>query len=151
MKNYLRQPYFTYEHKNLSDLMIEMKKASVNITIVLDEYGAATGMITLEDLIEEIVGDIRDEYDYDEEDPLTAINENEYIVEGQMNLDDFNDDLETNLTSDDYDSVGGFIMERLDRMASVGDTVETEEVTLVVEQMEKNRIEKIHVYRKPCQ
>ena len=138
MKNYLRQPYFTYEHKNLSDLMIEMKKASVNITIVLDEYGAATGMITLEDLIEEIVGDIRDEYDYDEE-------------EGQMNLDDFNDDLGTNLTSDDYDSVGGFIMERLDRMASVGDTVETEEVTLIVEQMEKNRIEKIHVYRKPCQ
>ncbi len=151
MKNYLRQPYFTYEHKNLSDLMIEMKKASVNITIVLDEYGAATGMITLEDLIEEIVGDIRDEYDYDEEDPLTALNENEYIVEGQMNLDDFNDDLGTKLTSDDYDSVGGFIMERLDRMASVGDTVETEEVTLVVEQMEKNRIEKIHVYRKPCQ
>lgn len=151
MKNYLRQPYFTYEHKNLSDLMIEMKKASVNITIVLDEYGAATGMITLEDLIEEIVGDIRDEYDYDEEDELTALNENEYIVEGQMNLDDFNDDLGTKLTSDDYDSIGGFIMERLDRLATVGDTVETDEITLVVEQMEKNRIEKIHVYMKSRQ
>lgn len=149
MKNYLRQPYFTYEHKNLSDLMLEMKKASVNITIVLDEYGAATGLITLEDLIEEIVGDIRDEYDYDEEDEIKAINENEYIVEGQMNLDDFNDSLGTKLTSDDYDSVGGFIMEHLDRLAVDGDMVNTDNVTLVVERMVKNRIEKVHVYKHP--
>ena len=77
IRNYLRQPYFTYEYKGLSDLLLEMKKASVNITIVLDEYGAASGLLTLEDLIEEIVGDIRDEYDYDEEDELRPINENE--------------------------------------------------------------------------
>lgn len=148
MKNYLRQPYFTYEHKNLSDLMLEMKKASVNITIVLDEYGAATGLITLEDLIEEIVGDIRDEYDYDEEDEIKALNEHEFIVEGQMNLDDFNDSLGTNLSSEDYDSIGGFIMEHLDRLATDGDTVETPEVKLVVDSMEKNRIEKVHVYKR---
>ncbi len=147
IKDYLRQAYFTYEQKNLSNLMFEMKKASVNITIVLDEYGAASGLITLEDLIEEIVGDIRDEYDYDEEDEIKAISENEYIVEGQMNLDDFNESLGTKLYSEEYDSVGGFIMEQLDRIAVLGDKVETDEVTLVVEHIEKNRIEKIHVYK----
>lgn len=149
MKNYLRQPYFTYENKNLSDLMLEMKKASVNITIVLDEYGAATGMITLEDLIEEIVGEIRDEYDYDEEDDIKALNDNEYLVEGHMNLDDFNDDLGTNLESSDFDSIGGFIMEKLDRLATEGDIVEVDNIILKVEKMDKNRIETIHVYFKP--
>lgn len=149
MKNYLRQPYFTYENKNLSDLMLEMKKASVNITIVLDEYGAATGMITLEDLIEEIVGEIRDEYDYDEEDNIKALNDNEYLVEGHMNLDDFNDDLGTNLESSDFDSIGGFIMEKLDRLATEGDIVEIDNIILKVEKMDKNRIETIHVYFKP--
>lgn len=147
MKNYLRQPYFTYEHKNLSDLMFEMKKASVNITIVLDEYGAATGLITLEDLIEEIVGEIRDEYDYDEEDEINAISENEFVVDGQMSLDDFNEDLGTNLYSQDYDSIGGFIMEQLDRLAVEGDKVAVDHMILVVDDIEKNRINKVHVYK----
>ncbi|MDY5576814.1 MAG: hemolysin family protein [Lachnospiraceae bacterium] len=145
LKNYLRQAYFTYEYKKLSDLMIEMKKASVNITIVLDEYGAASGLITLEDLVEEIVGEIRDEYDYDEEDALKAVSENEYIVEAQMNLDDFNDYLGTNLSSDEYDSLGGFIMEHLDRIAIPGDIVKTPEITLIVDSTDKNRIETVHV------
>lgn len=145
IKNYLRQPYYTYEYKNLSDLMFEMKKASVNITIVLDEYGAASGLITLEDLVEEIVGDIRDEYDYDEEDELICIKPNEYFVAAQMNLDDFNENLNTHLSSDEYDSIGGFIMETLDRIAKKGDVVETDEVTLVVDSTDKNRIEKVHV------
>ena len=125
--------------------MIEMKKASVNITIVLDEYGAASGLITLEDLVEEIVGEIRDEYDYDEEDALKAVSENEYIVEAQMNLDDFNDYLGTNLSSDEYDSLGGFIMEHLDRIAIPGDIVKTPEITLIVDSTDKNRIETVHV------
>lgn len=145
IRNYLRQPYFTYEYKNLSDLLLEMKKASVNITIVLDEYGAASGLLTLEDLVEEIVGDIRDEYDYDEEDELQQISEHDYIVEAQMNLDHFNDILNTNLTSIEYDSIGGFIIEHLDRIAQPGDVVETPDVTLIVDSTDKNRIEKVHV------
>ncbi len=149
MKNYLRQPYFTYEHKNLSDLMLEMKKASVNITIILDEYGAATGLITLEDLIEEIVGDIRDEYDYDEEDKIKTINENEYVVEGQMSLDDFNDFLGTDLVSREYDSIGGFIIEKLDRLAVAGDIVEVDNITLTVKAVNKKRIESVYVHITP--
>ena len=145
IRNYLRQPYFTYEYKGLSDLLLEMKKASVNITIVLDEYGAASGLLTLEDLIEEIVGDIRDEYDYDEEDELRPINENEYIAEAHMKLDDLNDMLKINLSSPEYESVGGFIIEKLDRIAKWGDIVETPDVTLIVDSINKNRIEKVHI------
>lgn len=145
IRNYLRQPYFTYEYKGLSDLLLEMKKASVNITIVLDEYGAASGLLTLEDLIEEIVGDIRDEYDYDEEDELRPINENEYNAEAHMKLDDLNDMLKINLSSLEYDSVGGFIIEKLDRIAKSGDIVETPDVTLIVDSINKNRIEKVHI------
>ena len=146
IRNYLREPYYTYEYKKLSDLLREMKKASANITIILDEYGAASGLLTLEDLVEEIVGDIKDEYDYDEEDLLKAVSDTEYIVEAQMNLDDFNDILGTKLVSDEYDSVGGFIIEHLDRMAHTGDMVETPDISFLVDSTDKNRIEKVHVF-----
>lgn len=146
IRNYLREPYYTYEYKKLSDLLLEMKKASANITIILDEYGAASGLLTLEDLVEEIVGDIKDEYDYDEEDLLKAVSDTEYIVEAQMNLDDFNDILGTKLVSNEYDSIGGFIIEHLDRMAHTGDIVETPDISFLVDSTDKNRIEKVHVF-----
>ena len=146
--DYLRDVYYTYEYKKLSELMSEMRKDSVNITIVLDEYGAAVGLITIEDLLEEIVGDIRDEYDYDEEDNLKEVAPNEYIVDGQTKLDDVNDVLNLSLVSEDYDSIAGYIIGSLDRLPKEGDTVENENVTLVVDQMDKNRIDKIHIYIK---
>lgn len=150
VSNYLRPAFYTYEYKKLSELMLEMKKDSVNIIIVLDEYGAATGLITLEDLLEEIVGEIRDEYDYDEEDDIKTVNEDEFLVDGLTKIDDFNDNLnlKEKLYSEDYESLGGYIMEQLDRLAKVGDIVETKELTLVVDTMDKNRIDKIHVFRK---
>lgn len=149
IRNFLRQAYFTYEYKKLSDLMLEMKKASVNITIVLDEYGAASGLITLEDLVEEIVGEIRDEYDYDEEDDLNPIRENEYLVQAQLNLDDLNERLNLHLKSNEYDSVGGFIIEHLDRIAHEGDIVETPEATLIVQSTDKNRINTVDIILHP--
>lgn len=150
VSNYLRPAFYTYEYKKLSELMLEMKKDSVNIIIVLDEYGAATGLITLEDLLEEIVGEIRDEYDYDEEDDIKTVNEDEFLVDGLTKIDDFNEnlDLKERIKSDEYESLGGYIMEQLDRLAKVGDIVETKELTLVVDTMDKNRIDKIHVFRK---
>ena len=142
----LRDVYYTYEYKKLSELMAEMRKDSVNISIVLDEYGAAVGLITIEDLLEEIVGDIRDEYDDDEEDILKEVAPNEYLVDGQTKLDDVNELLNLSLTSDDYDSIGGFIIGSLDRLPTTCDKVETEAVTLVVDLMDKNRIDKVHIY-----
>lgn len=148
IRDYLRDVYYTYEYKKLSELMVEMRKDSVNITIVLDEYGAAVGLITIEDLLEEIVGEIRDEYDYDEEDSFKEVAPDEYVVDGQIKLDDVNDSLNLTLTSDDYDSLGGYIIGSLDRLPAEGDKVETDKVTLVVDSMDKNRIDKVHIYIK---
>lgn len=144
--DHLRQPLYTFESKKLSELMVEMRGTSNNIVIVLDEYGATAGLITLEDILEEIVGDIRDEYDEDEEDELICLSGNEYLVEGAMKLDDLNHKLGLELTSEDYDSVGGWVIDRLEHLPSQGEEVEGDGVRLVVEQVEKNRIDKIHVY-----
>ena len=123
-----------------------MRKTSNNIVIVLDEYGATAGLITLEDILEEIVGDIRDEYDEDEEDELIQVQEGEYLAEGSMKLDDLNDSLGLRLISEDYDSVGGLVIERLDHLPSQGEEVECGGIRLVVEHVEKNRIDKIRIY-----
>lgn len=144
IRDILRKPYYTYEHKNTSELLIEMRKSSINIAIVLDEYGATAGLITLEDLLEEIVGEIRDEYDMDEEDPIQKINDLEYMVQGSMNLNDLCDMLDLDLISKDYDSIGGYMIGLLDHLPTVGESITTpEEVFLRVEDMEKNRINKI--------
>ena len=110
IKDLLREPFFTYEQKNTSELFLEMQKNSINIAIVLDEYGVTAGMITLEDLLEEIVGEIRDEYDADEEDPLIQTGEREYCVQGSMNLEDLCDVLNLPFYSEDYDTIGGYLI-----------------------------------------
>ena len=147
IKNILREPYFTYEYKNISELLVEMREASFNIAIVLDEYGETAGLITLEDILEEIVGEIHDEYDENEEENIRKINDSEYIIEGSTNLDDLDDELKFGLESEDYDSLGGFIIELLDRMPETGDEVVTANgIRLVVEKMDKNRVELVHAY-----
>ena len=146
LRKYLRQPYYTYEFKKVSELMLEMRKATSNIVIVLDEYGATAGLITLEDMLEEIVGEIRDEYDEDEEEAFIRISENEYLVEGAMKLDDLNDRLDTHLESEDYDSIGGLVIGLLDHLPEEGEEVTFGNLRLVVEKVEKNRIDTIHLY-----
>lgn len=143
---HLRQPLYTFESKKLSELMVEMRKTSNNIVIVLDEYGATAGLITLEDILEEIVGDIRDEYDEDEEDELVKVGEEEYLVEGAMKLDDLNRKLGLDLSSEDYDSVGGWMIDKLEHLPAQGEEARWDNVRLVVEQVDKNRIDKIHLY-----
>lgn len=144
IRDILRKPYYTYEHKSTAELLVEMKKSSINIAIVLDEYGATAGLITLEDLLEEIVGEIRDEYDMDEEDPIQQINDYEYMVQGSMNLEDLCATLALDWSSEDYDSVGGYVIGLLDHLPTVGECVTTPEgVFLRVEDMDKNRINKI--------
>ena len=147
IRNILREAHFTYEYKKISELMLEMKDYSVNFTIVLDEYGSTAGLITFEDLLEEIVGEIRDEYDSAEEELIQQVGPNEYIIEGSMKLDDINDALELSLDSEDYDSIGGLIIELLDHLPQVGESVTTADgIRLVVDSLDKNRIEKVHMY-----
>lgn len=147
VRDILRETYFTYEYKNISELLVEMRDASFNIAIVLDEYGETAGLVTLEDILEEIVGEIHDEYDENEEEFFKKLGDFEYIIEGSLSLDDVNDRLDISLESEDYDSLGGFIIEHLDRLPEVGDEVITEnEIKLVVETLDKNRVESVHVY-----
>ncbi len=145
VKDFLRKAYYTYESKKLSELMREMKKTSVNIIIVLDEYGVTVGLITIEDLLEEIVGDIRDEYDIDEEDEFKQLSENEYLIEGQMKIDDLNDRLGFHLSSENYDSVGGLIIENLDRIPAAGDSILLDNIRLTVQKLDNKRIDRILV------
>ena len=148
IRNILREPYFTYEYKATADLMIEMRKASVNLAIVLDEYGATAGLVTLEDLLEEIVGEIRDEYDEDEVEDIKEIQpDREYVVQGSAKLDDINETLHINLESEDYDSIGGYIIEQLDCLPNEGQSVTLESgIRLVVDHLDKNRIELVHIW-----
>lgn len=142
----LRDVYFTYEYKKTSDLMMEMRQSSSNMAMVLNEYGSTEGMITLEDLLEEIVGEIRDEYDDDEELLIQKIDENTYTVPGGMKLDDINDALDTEFASEDYDSIGGLIIEKLDKLPSEGESVTLEDGTiLMVETFSQNRIEQVRL------
>lgn len=148
LRDILREAYFTHEHKGISELLVEMRQAALNIAIVLDEYGETAGLITLEDILEEIVGEIRDEYDENEEaEVFKQVNEFEFIVEGSMNLDDLNDRIDLNLESEDYDSLGGYIIEQLDRLPDEKDEVIIgNNVRMVVDALDKNRIEKVHIY-----
>ena len=140
----MRQAYYTYEFKKTADLLIEMREKRANVSFVLNEYGATVGMITLEDLLEEIVGEIRDEYDEDEEELIQKVEERTYLVEGSMKLSDINDELGTLLASEDYDSIGGLIIENLDRLPEDGETIVTDQdVTLQVKGINQNRIEKV--------
>ena len=147
VRNILREAHFVFEHKKIRELLAEMMEASVSIAIVVDEYGDWTGIITLEDVLEEIVGEIHDEYDEPSDDLIYQVAPNEYIAEGAISLDDFSDRLDTEIESEDYDSLGGYILEQLDRIPDAGDAVTTESgIRLVVDSVDNNRIELVHVW-----
>lgn len=145
IRNFLRSAFYTYEAKKLSELMLEMKKTAVNIVIVLDEYGVTAGLITLEDLLEEIVGEIHDEYDLDEDEPIKKVADNKYILEGQMKIDDLNDYLNVKLSSEDYDSIGGLFIEHLDRLPAIGDQIVIDNLSFKVTSMDKMRINMVEL------
>ena len=146
VRNLLREPYFTYEHKNTADLFLEMRKSSISLAIVLDEYGVTAGLITLEDLLEEIVGEIRDDYDADEEDDITRISDREFYVLGSANLNDVSEALSLHFTSDDYDTIGGYCLGLLDHLPEKNEIILTDNnILLRIDRMEKNRIERIYI------
>lgn len=146
IRDIMRTPFFTYEHKNTAELFSQMQESSINIAIVLNEYGTTAGLITMEDLLEEIVGEIHDEYDYNEEEDLFAINDHEYLAQGSMNLEDLCDSLDIHLESEDYDSIGGYMIGLLDHVPQEGESVTAPDGTVLrVDKMDKNRIEKIYI------
>ena len=148
IKKVMRSPLFVYEFQKSAEIFSEMKESSVTMAVVLDEYGAASGLITMEDLIEEIVGEIRDEYDEDEDDLIVDLGNNTYDVDASVKLDDINDALALKLTSDDYDSLAGYMIELLDKLPEEGDEADTDELHLKVTKVERNRVERIELVKK---
>ena len=149
VKEHLREPLYTYEYKKTSSLMVDMRKTGANIVIVLDEYGTTVGLITLEDMLEEIVGEIRDEFDADEDEGITKISETEYLIDGSTNLDDVNDRIGLELSSEEYESIGGIIMEKLGRLPVEGEVITFDNIILTVRKMDHARIEKVGLKLKP--
>ena len=147
VKELMREPVYVYEYQKTAQIFTDMKSSSVTMCIVLDEYGITAGLITMEDLVEEIVGDIRDEYDEDENELIKEISEGHYDVDGAVKLDDLNDAIGTDLESESYDSIGGLMIELLDRLPHEGDVVRTGEVTLKCSKVTKNRVDRVDVVK----
>ncbi|MBR5337537.1 MAG: HlyC/CorC family transporter [Lachnospiraceae bacterium] len=146
VRDILREPVYTYENKNTAELLMEMRDSADSYAIVLDDYGVAAGLVTLEDLLEEIVGEIHDEYDEDEPDPIEKVSDNEYVVEGTARLDDINDELGTDLRSEDYDNIAGYLLECLEHLPADGEEyTDKDGVRFCIISMDKNRIEKVSI------
>lgn len=145
IRNYLRKAYYTYEYKGTAELLSELRAANTSIAIILDEYGTTAGLVTIEDLLEEIVGEIRDEYDEDETEELSQVTDREFLVEGSAKLSDVNEKLELELESEDYDTIGGFVIGLLDHLPMTGERTEYEKIVFIVERMQKKRVELIRM------
>ena len=144
ISKYIREPFHTFEFKKIIELFKEMKKTRNHIAVVLDEYGGTVGLVTIEDLVEEIVGEIEDEYD-EEKNPVEVIKENEYIVEGSLRLHDISDLIGINIDSEEFDSVGGLMIEDLGRMPEEQEEVTVNNIRFIAEEIEKNRIKKVRM------
>ena len=145
VKDILREIAYTYEGKHLSELFLEMKQKGESLMAVLDEYGDLAGIVTMEDILEEIVGDIRDEYDEDEELEIVKISDQVYEVQGHVSLDDVNEKIGTSFESEDYDSIGGLLIEHLERLPENGDSVDVGDCTLTAKEVDKNVIKVVEI------
>jgi putative hemolysin len=144
LEDHIRKPYFTYESKSAKELFGFMRSKRITMAVVLDEYGGTSGIITLVDLLEEIVGDINDEYDEANEE-IKTIAENTYIVEGSTKIEDVNEALNIELESEDFGSIGGYVIGLLGHFPQKGEKVESENVSFSVEETFRNRIEKLRL------
>lgn len=144
IKQYIRDPFFTYEFKKITQLLEEMKKDKSQMAIVVDEYGGTAGLITIEDLVEVIVGDIEDEFDEDE-DEIEVISSNEFLVEGSTKISDVNEVLNINLESEEFDSIGGYIIGYIKHIPEENEVIEVDRVKFNIESVDKNRIKKIRI------
>ena len=144
MKKYMREPYYTFEFKNLAKLLSEMKKNRTHMVIVLDEYGGTAGIVTIEDLVEEIVGEFQDEYDELEED-IFVVKEDEYLVAGSTRIEDVNEMIGTSIESEEFDSIGGFVTGIIGRLPGEHEVIEHNGIKYTIESIDKNRIKKIRI------
>ncbi|MEW5869036.1 MAG: hemolysin family protein [Chloroflexota bacterium] len=143
LRSLLRPAYFVPEAKKVDELLTEMQSQRIHMAIVVDEYGGVAGLVTMEDIVEEIVGEIQDEYDQGEEAPYQELKDGDYLFLGRIDLDDFNETMGSDLPKEDADTLGGYIYSRLGRVPTVGETVRKDNLLLTVEQVSARRIRKV--------
>lgn len=148
VRDLIRPAYFVPETKRADMLFKEMQERKVHLAVIVDEYGGTAGIVTIEDLVEEIVGDIKDEYDFNEEAEYVKLSENEYLVDGGMNLDDLNELLDVELPTDENDSIGGYVYSQLGHVPEIGETIEEPALLMRVEAVENRRIRKVYIARR---
>jgi CBS domain containing-hemolysin-like protein len=147
LRQLLRPANFIPESKKVDELLAEMQSQRIHIAIVADEYGGVAGLVTLEDIVEEIVGEIQDEYDQAEELPYQMISEDEAVFHGRIDLDDFNEIMDSHLATEEADTLGGYIYSRIGRVPKSGETILEDDLELIVEQITSRRIRKVRVRR----
>ena len=147
IKTVMREPVFVNEFVKISDFFKKMQQVKTHIAIVLDEYGGVAGIVTMEDLVESIVGDIYDEYDQQDEE-VRKLKENIYVINGNSKLTEIQELLQVELVSKDYESLGGYLMDKMGKIPTQGDIYEDENFKFVISSMDKNRINKVKVIRK---
>jgi putative hemolysin len=150
IRELVRPAYFVPESKKLDDLLHEIRQKRTHMAIVVDEYGSVAGLVTIEDLVEEIVGDIKDEYDR-EENLFEKVTQFEYIFDAKINIDEFNELMDTDLENEDYDTLGGFLLGQLDKIPIAGDTITFKNLTFTVLTTRGLRITKVKVEREGSQ
>jgi len=143
LRDLLRPAYFIPEAKKVDELLAEMQNQRIHMAIVVDEYGGVAGVVTLEDIVEEILGEIQDEYDQGEESPYQELPDGEFVFQGRVDLDDFNEVIGCNLPKDEADTIGGFIYSRIGRVPSSGENIQVDNLLLTVEQVSARRIRKV--------
>ena len=148
IRDLMRPAYFVPETKRADTLFEEMQERKIHLAVVVDEYGGTAGLVTIEDLVEEIVGDIKDEYDVNEEAEYTQIGEDEYVVDGGMNLEDLNELLDIDLPNDENDSIGGYIYSKLGHVPEVGEVIEEPNLLMRVDEVENRRIRKVYIAKR---
>lgn len=148
LKKYIREPYYAYEFKRITELFKELKKNRTHISVILDEYGGTVGIATIEDLLEEIVGEIDDEYDDERVMDIETIKKNEYVVSGSYRLDELNENIGTHIESEEFDSIGGYLIGILGTFPENGEIIETDGIKFIVDEVDKNRIKKIRMIMK---
>jgi CBS domain containing-hemolysin-like protein len=146
LREIARKPYFTPESNKVQDVLRDLRKNRVHMAIVVDEYGGTAGAVTIEDIIEEIVGPIQDEYDVGEEDEIQFISPNEVVLDGRVSVDDVNELLKLQITAEDFDTIGGYVLNQLGATPRVGDTLPIGQASLRVEAVRGTRIKKVRIH-----
>ena len=146
--NVTRPALFIPESKNLEELLDEFQAVRVHMAVVIDEYGGVSGIVTIEDLLEEIVGEIQDEFDEDEDvTEIKEVGDNQYLVDARISIDQLNEDLDVSVENDGFDTVGGFVFDRLGKIPVVGDTVTYDGMRIEVLSTAGRRLKTLRITR----